>query len=191
MISLYIRIRTDPLISYLNVPTPFTHPSQKIPGKFCVRFLAPAVFHRFFQSRSHILGTAKDSRRPADRNTRKPLAVFCRVIPYDKGTHAMSEEEIWKPRIFLTYKFLKLMLILHHGMESFVSPVAPGIILHSRLAMPYMVIRRYDIACVHELHDHMEIPSGMLSETVYHLYDSLRLCGRNIYPGMYLIPLVE
>lgn len=59
MISLYIRIRTDPLISYLNVPTPFTHPSQKIPGKFCVRFLAPAVFHRFFQSRSTSLAPRK------------------------------------------------------------------------------------------------------------------------------------
>ena len=103
----------------------------------------------------------------------------------------MAEQEIGQIRVFLTYQFFQLMLVLHHGMAALVSPVAPGVILQGGLAMAYVVVGRHDESGVHEPHDHMQIPPGMLAVAVDHLNDALRLCRRDIDPSIDLVPLVE
>ena len=51
------------------------------------------------------VGHGKYAGCPADGRARKLASVFCDVVPYDKGAHAVAEQEIGKLRIFLTYQF--------------------------------------------------------------------------------------
>ena len=55
--------------------------------------------------------------------------------------------------------------------------------------MAYVVVGRHDESGVHEPHDHMQIPPGMLAVAVDHLNDALRLCRRNIDPSVDLVAL--
>ena len=103
----------------------------------------------------------------------------------------MPEEEIRKIRVHLLHDPCQDVFIFHHRVSAFVSPVAPGIIDDCCLAVADMVICSDYEACIHECDDHVEVPPGMLTESMDQLDDSFRLACRDIHPSLHLIAFIE
>lgn len=73
-----------------------------------------AVVHGYFEKQGGFRRTAEASGGAADGDARQLIAVFCCVIPGDKGAHAVPEKEIGKIRVFLSiYTSCFLILCLN------------------------------------------------------------------------------
>ena len=103
----------------------------------------------------------------------------------------MAKKEIGKAGVFLLDQLRQGVLVLHHGVRTLVSPVAPGVVDHSGPAVAHVVVRRHDETGVQKFGNHMEIPPGVLPEAVNQLDNAQGLGGGNINPPLNLVPLVE
>ena len=102
----------------------------------------------------------------------------------------MTKHEIRQVRIFFFHHSSQGVFILHHSAETGIAPIAPGIVHHSGFSMTHMVVGGYNKPGVHQFHNHMKIPSGMLAKPMHQLHDALRLRCRHINPALHSISLI-
>lgn len=97
-----------------NLMPGFTHPAHEGTGKLRIGIGPQAVVHGYFEKQGGFRRTAEASGGAADGDARQLIAVFCCVIPGDKGAHAVPEKEIGKIRVFLSiYTSCFLILCLN------------------------------------------------------------------------------
>ena len=85
-----------------------------------------------------------------DDFARQFLAVLGHKVARDHGAHAVTVKEVRKVWIKLADKRFELVLVLHHGMETLIAPVAPGVVFERSLAMTDVVIGCNDITGLHQ-----------------------------------------
>ena len=102
----------------------------------------------------------------------------------------MAEQEVGQVRVLLAHEVVEALFVFHHGVRAAVAPVAPGVIGDGRCAVSHVVVGRHDVARVHEGHDKVEVPAGVLAEAVDELHDALWLAGGDVYPAGNGVPFV-
>ena len=184
-------IVADPLIAQLHaLGAPREHPSHDQGahvgvGAFGVSVVAELlqVVYAFLQARESPRGTTK-------ANCIEFISIFAYVISGDEGAHAVAEHEVGQVGILFLYQLGQGMLVLHHGVDAFLTPVTPAVILHCGFAVAHMVVRGHDEARIHELDDHVQVAPGVLAESVDQLDDAVGFGGRNVDPAVNGISLV-
>ena len=192
VVVLNARIRADPLVAQLDLFIAASeHPAHHHIRCLGGRILSVTGCHFFFQEIDSFFYVREYAAGAAKGYAGKFIAVFGDVISRDEGTHTVAEHEVRKIRIHFFDQGGERVLVLHHGAETLVAPIAPGVVHHGGFAVTYVIIGRDDIAGLHKIHDHMEISSGMLSEAVHQLNDSAWLCCRNVNPALHIISLIK
>ena len=191
MVKLYIFVMAYPFVAKLNFFYSRKEPSEQCSQQLRIGFISLTRFNQRFQlSDSFFTWNCIGIYSTADYCSCQFVTIFCNKLTCYDGAHAVSEHKIRDIRVFFLNQLFEPVLVLHHRLRSIVSPVSPGVIDDGCLAVPHMIICCNNVAGVHHFAYHVEISSGMFTESVNQLYNSLYLCCRYIYPSLYIITFI-
>ena len=99
----------------------------------------------------------------------------------------MTEHEVRKIGVFLAHDVFEQLLVLHHGMRTGIAPIAPCVVENRRRTMANVIVCGNNETSVHQGNNHMEVTTGVLTETMNELHDAFGLACRNVNPTNHLI----